>query len=226
MSKLDVLIVDDEPINIDIISKILKDQYNIKIALDGQSGYEAYKKHKPSIIISDIQMPIMNGIEMAKKIREDDLNTKIIFITSHDDIDYLVESNSLRLTKYIFKPIEAEVLLYSLKSAKEELEKYQIHNTKILHLNEEFVWDYESCSLSNKNDEVNLSPTERKILNFLFHNLNSVKTYDDIIYEISDGLDITSKKSLLTIMTNLRKKLPENTIENIYATGYKISLHS
>lgn len=224
MEKLTILVVDDEPINIDIISKILSKQYNIKIAKDGKSGYEAYKKHKPSIIISDINMPIMSGIDMAKKIREDDLNTKIIFITTHDDIDYLVQSNSLKLTKYIFKPIETNVLLYAIEKAKDELEKYKILNTQTIELAPNYIWDFKSYSLTYNNQELKLSPSERKILNFLLLNLDSVQTYDSIIFEISDGMEITTKESLKTIMTNLRKKLPKNLIQNIYSTGYKISL--
>lgn len=220
-----ILVVDDEPINIQVISEILSKDYDIKIAKDGLSGLEAYKKYSPSIIISDINMPKMDGIKMAKEIRNEDINTKIIFITSHHEVDYILESTSLKLTKYIFKPINKTSLLNAVSNAKKEFEKYKFISSNILIINDEYIWNFESFNLVKKGLEVNLTPSERKILNFLFSNLNKVKTYDDIILELSNEFEMPTKKSIKTIITNLRKKIPEGLISNIYAIGYKITLN-
>jgi DNA-binding response OmpR family regulator len=222
MEKLTILVVDDESINIQIISEILTDVYNIKIAKNGKSGYEAYAKYSPALIISDINMPIMNGIEMVSKIRQKDQNTKVIFTTSHSDLDYLLQSSSLKLIKYILKPIKREELLEAVNIAVEELQKYKIVSSHILQLDKEYVWDFKTLNLMKSDQAISLTPTERKILNYLFSNVSSMVTYDDILYEAWEDYDMPSKQTLKTMITNLRKKIPENIIHNIYGIGYKI----
>lgn len=225
MDKKDILVIDDEPINLEILSELLHDKYNVKIAKDGIEGYNIYKKFDIDIIISDIDMPNMDGIEMVNKIREKDHNAKIIFITSHSDIDYLLKSASLKLSSYILKPIDKDKLFEVLKEAEDELENFNIVSTMILKICDEYIWDFKKLSLLNKNcEEISLTTKERKIFNFLFSNTNQVKTYDEIIYEISDDFEQTTNNSLKTMITNIRKKIPCPVIENVYGIGYIVKL--
>lgn len=222
MDKLTVLVVDDEYINVEIICEILGERYNLVVANDGKRGYEAYLKCKPSIVISDIVMPEIDGLEMAKKIREDDINTKIIFLTSHSDVSYLLKSTSLKLTKYILKPIDKNELIKAVELAELELDKFKVVHKDILHIDDEFTWNFKNLELLKNGELIALTPKERKILNYLFENEEQTKTYDDILYEVWDDFEMPTKQALKTMMTNLRKKVPENLIHNIYGIGYKI----
>ena len=125
MDKLTLLIVEDDKTVIQLISNILENHYTIKVATDGEMGYKVYKKFSPSIIISDISMPNLDGIKMVQRIRENDHNTKVILTTSHSDIEYLKQSISLKLTEYIVKPIKKDALLKAVDNAVKELENYQ-----------------------------------------------------------------------------------------------------
>lgn len=80
------------------------------VAVDGKEGLELYKKHTPDIVVTDIKMPIMNGIEMLNSIKE--LNTRqyAIFTTAHSDNDYLMEAIDLQVDGYILKPIDLDKL--------------------------------------------------------------------------------------------------------------------
>jgi DNA-binding response OmpR family regulator len=222
VQKPTILVVDDESINIEIVSEILSEDYNIKIAKNGKTGYDIYKKYKPEIIVSDINMPVMDGIEMASKIREEDFNTKIIFITSHTDLEYLLKASTLKLTRYILKPIEKEELINSINNALNEIKNYKIISNNLLQIDRNYLWNFETLELIKLGETVTLTPKERKILNYMFSHLGKVITYDDILYEVWDDYELPTKQTLKTMITNLRKKTPNDLIHNIYGIGYKI----
>ena len=101
-----ILYVEDEKESVELIQTLLKTKIKtIFVAYDGVEGLELYKKHLPDIVISDIQMPNMNGIEMAKEIKKLNPKQNIIFITAFNENNLLLEAINLGIDKYIIKPI-------------------------------------------------------------------------------------------------------------------------
>jgi len=90
-------------------------------AVNGAEGMTAYIEHTPDIIISDIQMPIMDGISMAGKIRENDKSIPIIFLTAHDQGAPLMKSINVGINKYLTKPVEPRLLQEALLSCAQRL---------------------------------------------------------------------------------------------------------
>lgn len=90
-------------------------------ACDGQEGLEKYRQKKPDLIISDIQMPVMTGLEMIKKIRETDIQTPIIVTTAFNDNKYLIEAIDLGVEYYLLKPVMLDKLQNRLSVIKERL---------------------------------------------------------------------------------------------------------
>jgi len=223
-NKTKLLIVDDDETIVEIVANILDDRFQIYTAYDGLKAYDVYKKHSPSIIISDIAMPNMDGIELIKKIRVDDHNTKAIILTSHSEINYLLKSNSLKLTKYCLKPIEKDELLEAVDLALDELNRFNTIKNDILKIDDDFMWDFTNLELTKNGIEVPLTPKERLILNYLLRNQGVVTTYDKIIFEVWDQYETATDKTLKTMITNLRKKLPKDMITNIFGLGYKVSI--
>ncbi len=225
MKKLNILVIDDEPLNIEIISNILNNEYNLKVATDGKRGLEAYDKFRPEIIISDLNMPNLDGIEMIKTIRQNDQNVKIIVLTCHDDVNYLLEATQLKLTKYLIKPIDKTTLFEAIHSAIEEISNYSIISNKIIQLPQEFIWDIENSELQRNSQCIKLTPKEKKVIQLLLLHPNNIKTYEEIFEVVWDGFyDEPNKKRLKTLMSTLRKKLPEGLIENVFAIGYKANI--
>jgi len=225
MNKLTVLIVDDEPIIAEILSDALNNNYNIKIATDGQRGYEAYKALSPDIIIADINMPEVNGLKMIKKIRKNDQNVKVIVMTSHSNPQYLMEAIELKLTKYLLKPIEKNELLEAVDLAVHELSKYYTIPKDLIKIDDEYSWDIENSNLLKNGAAVKLTAKEKKILSYLFLNINRVIAYEEIIINVWEKYyDGQSRDALKTRLSTLRKKLPEGLIQNIFGVGYSINL--
>ena len=115
---LDVLIVDDEPININLVASLLEKDYNIQIATNGESALEIIEKREypPHIVLADINMPKMNGFELTKTIFENEKNKDIhvLFLSANDSIEYIEKGLHLGASDYITKPIEPKKFLLKL----------------------------------------------------------------------------------------------------------------
>ena len=221
-----ILIVEDEPISLEMLSKTLKEDFNVLTADNGKKGFELYKKFNPHIIISDLNMPIMNGIELIQKIRELDQNSKIIITTFKDDVQTLLQATELKLFKYLIKPIDFTALKNIIEESIEELNRFNTVELNIINISPTLIWKTSEFELFSNNQIVKLTPKEKKVLNLLLQKPNQVFTYNEIIYEVWEkNNEIGDRKTLKTMITSLRKKIEDVEINNVYGYGYKIVLY-
>ena len=221
-----ILIVEDEPISIEMLSKTLKEDYDVLTADNGKKGFELYKKFNPHIIISDLNMPIMNGIELIQKIRELDQNSKIIITTFKNDVQTLLQATELKLFKYLIKPIDFIALKNIIKESIEELNRFNTVALNLINISPTLIWKTSEFELFCNNQIVKLTPKEKKVLNLLLQKPNQVFTYNEIIYEVWEkNNEIGDRKTLKTMITGLRKKIEDVEINNVYGYGYKIALY-
>lgn len=217
-----ILFVEDEKEIRDNYIKYLQRHFvNVFEAVDGEDGYKVYKEKKPQIMIVDINLPKLNGLDLVRKIRENDQGLKIIMLTAYSDVKYLLEAAELKLIKYLVKPISRGELTQSLDLALAEYAKFEIIQKKVLHLEEGYSWDFKSQSMFSSSGEVYLTSKEKKIVTLLFSNPNHVFTYDDIICKTWDDYSQDKIDPLKTMIKNIRKKLPKNVIKNVFGVGYK-----
>ena len=121
MSK--ILLIDDEQANVRVLSISLRAEgYEVVTALSGEEGIDVFQKESPDIVITDIKMPGMDGIEVLEKIKEIEPDAQVIIITGHGDIDNAVEALKYGASDFINKPIRDEVLSVALERAKDKLE--------------------------------------------------------------------------------------------------------
>jgi len=133
LKNLTCLYVEDEYFTRESFSMMIKRYFKtVFVAENGKIGLEFYKEYKPDIVISDIRMPVMDGIEMAKEIKKINPNAYIIFITAFTDTEYLKESVNLNIEGYLTKPIDRKLLINKLnflaKVIKNEREKKELLN--------------------------------------------------------------------------------------------------
>ena len=224
--KYRILIVEDEPISLEMLSKTLKEDFNVLTADNGKKGFELYKKFNPHIIISDLNMPIMNGIELIQKIRELDQNSKIIITTFKNDVQTLLQATELKLFKYLIKPIDFTALKNIIEESIEELNRFHTVELDIINISPTLIWKTSEFELFSNNQIVKLTPKEKKVLNLFLQKPNQVFTYNEIIYEVWEkNNEIGDRKTLKTMITSLRKKIEDVEINNVYGYGYKIVLH-
>jgi len=221
----DILFIEDEEALRTNYVRYLKRHFrNVYEADNGQSAYLTYKEKKPQILIIDINIPKLNGLELLNKIREHDHTTKAIMLTAQSGTSDLLEAISLKLTKYLIKPISRDELKSALNLVINELSDFDVSSKKTLVLKEMFTWDYTLRELFENNVKVTLTNKERRILTLLFSNINKTYSYDEIIYDVWEDDEEDKLDALKTIIKNIRKKVPQNTIVNIYGSGYKIEI--
>jgi len=108
---------DDEEIRGQFI-KILTPYFKtILIGINGKEGLELYQKHRPEIVITDIKMPLMNGLEISKAIKNIDKNTKIIIVSAYQDTEYFLDAIDIGVNQFILKPIIIDKLLQAIKKS-------------------------------------------------------------------------------------------------------------
>ncbi|TLP39147.1 response regulator transcription factor [Arcobacter arenosus] len=216
-----VLYIEDDEgvrtVNSRFLSRMFNELYEAK---DGEEGYELYKKCHPDIILTDINMPKLDGISLAKKIRKEDKNTKIIISTAYSDKEYLLEAIELNLEKYIIKPLNSRNLLPALTKAVEGLEDEK--NVKI-ELCENFYFDNKTSLFYLDDKVLEMTKKELLFLKLLVLNKNRVVSYEEIERFVW-GDEYMSLNSLRTTIGFLRKKIPFNCIKNISNMGYKLKL--
>lgn len=118
-----VLFVEDEKATRENYTMYLKMLFTeVYEAADGEKAYEIYKDKKPDIMIIDINIPKLNGLDLLRKIRETDYNTEAIMLTAHTDKSFLLDANSLKITKYLVKPINRKDLNETLNLTISKLE--------------------------------------------------------------------------------------------------------
>ncbi len=107
-----LLVVDDEPANLNIVRQILRDDYEIVVVKNGKAGLEAVDKHNPDLILLDVMMPEMDGYEMCRRLKESVKNNNIpvIFITAMGETEDEEKGFDLGAVDYITKPFKASIL--------------------------------------------------------------------------------------------------------------------
>lgn len=122
MSANKILIVDDEEIIVRLLSMSLRsDGYETVNAYSGEQGLEVFKAESPDIVVTDIKMPGMDGLELLKKIKELDSEKEVIIVTGHGDIDSTITALQYGASDFINKPVRDEALAIALDRAKTKI---------------------------------------------------------------------------------------------------------
>jgi anti-anti-sigma factor len=117
-----ILVIDDEKPTLKLFRLLLDAMgYDILTAGDGQEGLEVFTRERPEIILTDIKMPIMDGIEVLKNIKRLNPHAEVVVITGHGDLDLAVQSLNLDATDFINKPVNRAALKKALARAEERL---------------------------------------------------------------------------------------------------------
>ncbi len=216
LSNLSVLYAEDEVGVRQNVSEMLSLFFkNVYLADNGLDAYELFLEKTPDLIITDVKMPIMDGLELSKCIREKDKKAQIIIISAHTEIDYMLDAIELSLVRYIVKPITETKLI-------EALDKFlnSLQSGGQIEIKEGWFYDADKKLIKHEDEEYELTKKEVKFLEIITSK-NSVIGYEEIERELWEG-EYMSLNALRLMMKNLRKKLPPGSLKNIQSIGYKL----
>ncbi len=203
--------------------------YEVTTAGNGVEGLKAWKEMKPDIIISDVDMPIMNGFEMVKLIRETDKDTPILFASALTTPKDVTSGYKLGVNNYVKKPFVPEELdahihaILKLKNGEKLRDESNIFSLG------QYEFDSSNATLTREGKTKALTARESGILTMLCKNKNNVVKRENILSEYwNTEDDFFASRSLDVFITKLRKILedePAVEIRTVRGVGLMLSIN-
>jgi len=216
---------DDKSIRDNFIILLQEMFQDVYIADNGKDTLKIYIEKKPDILLLDIRMPIIDGLEVAKQIRKNDEKTPIIMLTGYSDKEILLSAINLKLEAYIMKPID-------FKKFNETIERLveKMNQKHLIPLRKNLVWDSNNNILIHENSIIKLTKKEQLVIELLIENINQFIQNDSMIYHIWENElpDNSHDNKLIQLIYRINKKLQkylgeeDKFIENSYTLGYRI----
>lgn len=214
-----VLVVEDEDKIRDYVCKSLGYLIDSVVeATNGQEALDILKTYSPDIIITDIEMPVMNGIDLIKNVRKENQEVSIVVLTAYDNKEYLYGLIDMHLDHYVIKPINFDKLVSILYRCQDRIEE-----TKKIGIKLPFGYNYDASKkvLFYKEEKILLTKREIDFLELLFKYKNRVVHYEEFQNYIWKD-DFMSDSAIKSLVKNIRRKLPKNLITNLSGVGYKL----
>ena len=119
-----LLYVEDDVHTQELVIQFLRARFPhiaLLLAQNGQEGLDLFAKNNPDIVVTDVRMPILDGIQMAKKIKELNKDVHIIVLSAADDVNYILEAIDIGINNYVMKPLDMEKLIAALEGCLEKI---------------------------------------------------------------------------------------------------------
>lgn len=186
-----------------------------------EDGIKLYKEHKPDILIVDINLPRMNGIDFITQVRKIDTTTRVIITTAYTNPEFTITAIELDITRYLVKPLTSEKLISAIEKAIGEIDSEPNRADNIIDLGEGFTYSIQNELLYSQGEQVLLRKKELELLKFFIKHSSRTITYDMIEDSIwSDGN--MTQDAIRSQIRNLRQKTYRNIIKNISGIGYQL----
>jgi two-component system alkaline phosphatase synthesis response regulator PhoP len=225
MNDIKILVVDDEPDILEFLSyNLQKEGFSVVVAHNGEEGLKLAEKEKPTLIILDIMMPQMDGVEVCRTLRsrKEFAQTLIAFLTAREEDYSQIAALDVGGDDYITKPIKPRVLMSRVKAllrrsgrVPEDAEKAHITQIGDLTINKEMVM------VSKAGKEVELAKKEFELLNLLVSKPGKVFTREEIFNKVWGTDVIVGNRTIDVHIRKLREKLGDDYIKTIKGIGYR-----
>ena len=217
-----ILIVDDDPDIIEILTYNLSNEgYNVKSAVNGIEALKKAKKFIPDIILLDVMMPEMDGIEACSNLREIESLSKsmIIFLSARGEDFTQIAAFDAGADDYINKPVKPKILLKKISSISRRILSENNNTSNIIVGS--LVIDRESYSVTLEKDEIALPRKEFELLYLLASKTGKVLTRDEIMFKVWGTQVVVGDRTIDVHVRKLREKIGEKYIKTIKGVGYK-----
>lgn len=219
--KIKILLVDDEPDIIEIIRFNLEQQgYEICTASDGLEALKVAKKELPHLIIMDVMMPNLDGIEACERLRQDERFSKtiIMFLTARGEDYSYVAAFDAGADDYVTKPIKPKVLVSKVKGLLRRFkEEINLENQLVFN---ELIIDRDAYKVSLKGKELALPRKEFELIYLLASKPGIVFKREKIMEKVWGG-DVVGDRTIDVHIRKLREKLGDHYFKTVKGIGYK-----
>lgn len=191
----------------------------------GTAAWEAYQTHRPAIVIMEIDLPGIDGIELAGRIRRVDKTTRIVFLSARTDTATLLRAVELGLSRYLVKPATEEQLIGALEKCVAEMDESSLGRTdmdSLLPLGHGFLYRCDDGQVLRNGIPVKMTKSQSAILETFLKHPEKIITYECLQNQVW-GEKYMSPAAIRSMIRDLREKLYRDLIENVAGIGYKIT---
>ncbi|MDA3956344.1 response regulator transcription factor [Oceanispirochaeta sp.] len=224
-----ILIIDDEEHILQMIRMNMKTQgYGCLTALSGEEGFALARKHIPDLIILDVMMPGMDGVETCRRVKEDPLTRRIpvLMLSAKSQGDDKIKGLQGGADDYITKPFSLQELFLRIKAALRQVDLLSSPKPGIYQVGS-LLLDMDKYQLTIQGERVDLTMTEFRILHLMMKIPGATVDRDEMIKEIFDMAPSEMGRTLDVHIRNIRKKLEfqhpaDCSIETIRGRGFRL----
>jgi two-component system alkaline phosphatase synthesis response regulator PhoP len=222
-AKAKILLVDDEPDILEIVGYNLRNEgYQVYTAENGEEALKKAKKKKPDLIILDVMMPVMDGIEACEKMRKlPELDgTVITFLTARGEDYSMIAGFDVGADDYITKPVKPRVLVSKVKSLLRRRENAAAGTSNIVKLGD-LIIDRDQYKIVFKKEEMILPRKEFELLSLLTTKPGKVFKREEILDVVWGNEVIVGGRTIDVHIRKLREKLGDDSFKTVKGVGYK-----
>ncbi|HDX6319922.1 TPA: response regulator transcription factor [Campylobacter fetus subsp. venerealis] len=218
LKSLTVLFVEDEDkIRTSMGSAMEGIFAKVILAGNGDEGLKKFKKFNPDVIVTDISMPIMDGLDMSKEIRDISKDTPIVILSAFSEKEKLLKAIEIGIDKYIIKPIDMEELFEAISVLAQD----KISTTNIVEIGGGYSFNKTKRVLVRNQEEIALTKKKLAFISILVKRLGTLVLHEEIKNSVWVGEKV-SDAAIRTFIKRIRDKVGANLIKNIPGLGYKI----
>ncbi|EAH7877977.1 response regulator transcription factor [Campylobacter jejuni] len=219
--ELIILVVEDEVKARESLINVLSERFSKVIgAQNGDEGLKKFKKFKPDLVITDIAMPIMDGLDMAREIKEISDDVPIVVLSAYSEKERLLRSIDIGIDKYLIKPVDIEELFKVL----DYLIGEKIEANMLVKISEEYQFNKTKRTLIYSGEEIVLTKKELAFISLLLKQPGALVLHEDIKKNVWIGEHV-SDTAVRTFIKRVRDKVGEDFIKNVPSLGYKININ-
>ena len=223
-----ILVVDDEPQLTRVLRTGLKSRgYDVRAAADGLAGFETFSDWHPDLVITDLAMPNMDGLELCRRLRAIS-QVPIIILSAKGEEKIKVEALDIGADDYVTKPFGIDELLARVRASLRRAVPPTDEPAQTLLETGDFRIDLESRNVMVRGSEIRLTPKEFDLLTYFINHAGKVLTHHTLLAAVWGGDYVEQDQYLRVFVGNLRKKLETDASGKSYIitepwVGYRFS---
>ena len=220
LRNFDALYVEDDAILRDDTAALLRGFFrHLVVAGDGQEALHVFDARPIHLVITDLRMPVMNGLELTAAIRERDPHVPVFITSAYAETDELLEAMRLNLADYLVKPLSWPRLKEALGRCAERL---LAEGRLITHFDDDTSYCVTGDVLQRADEAVHLTIKEKALLDLLLKHRGQWLNKDRIVQQIYADDENGSEAGLKNLILRLRQKIGSDHIANMYGMGFML----
>lgn len=217
-----ILVVEDEATIADAISARLRSEgYDVRLAADGPAGVEAARRWDPDLVLLDLMLPGLDGLEVCRLIQKD-RHVPVLMVTARDDETDLVVGLAVGADDYLTKPFSMRELVARVQAILRRIDALSGVRSSVLEIDDEIIVDVDTRQVRQRGGIVHLTATEFDLLVALAEHPGRVHTREKLLVEVWGYRDGSGARTVDSHVRALRRKLGDGVVRTVHGVGYAL----